>query len=281
MADWFINGEAIAHVEIDNRGFQYGDGLFETVAIRNGEPRLWDYHMDRLAKGCDLLRIRKPADAELYAGLSDAIKKSKAPAAYSVAKIIVTAGTGLRAYGRALSETPTVLFGAFPALPQPVDSYRDGLQTALCQTRLAINSPTAGLKTLNRLEQVLARSEFVDTGEFEGLTMDADDNIICGTMSNVFFVTNNSISTPSLARCGVEGVMRRHVIETLRARGIDTHIRAVNLVDFKNVDEVFVSNSQFGVMPVRSCAELQWPVGKMTRSVMSILADNGVPECHQ
>jgi len=281
MADWFINGEAVAHVEISNRGFQYGDGLFETVAIRNGEPRLWDYHMDRLTKGCDLLRIRKPTDDELYAGVSDAIQKSKAPAAYSVAKIIVTAGTGLRTYGRALSVTPTVLFGAFPALPQPVESYRDGLRTTLCQTRLAVNSPTAGLKTLNRLEQVLARSEFVDTGEFEGLTMDTDDNIICGTMSNVFFVTKNSISTPSLARCGVEGVMRRHVIESLRAQEIDTHIRAVNLVDFKNIDEVFVSNSQFGVIPVRSCADLQWPVGNTTRRVMSILADNGVTECRQ
>ena len=281
MADWFSSGEAVGHVDVGDRGFQYGDGLFETVAIRNGEPRLWDYHMNRLAKGCEILNIKKPADTELSAGLSDALQKSNATTAYCVAKIIVTAGAGLRAYGRALAETPTVLFGAFPAIPPPVESYRDGLQTALCQTRLAINSPTAGLKTLNRLEQVLARSEFVDTGEFEGLTMDADDNIICGTMSNVFFVTNKSISTPSLTRCGVDGVMRRHIIETLRAQGIDTQVKTVNVVDFNEADEVFLSNSQFGVMPVRSCAEMRWPVGEITRNVMSILADNGVAECHQ
>lgn len=281
MADWFSNGEAVGHLDASDRGMQYGDGLFETIAIRNGEPRLWDYHMDRLAKGCELLNIRKPPDAELTAGVLDALHQSNTPTAYSVAKIIVTAGTGLRGYGRALAETPTVLFGAFPALPPPVESYRDGLQAALCQTRLAINSPAAGLKTLNRLEQVLARSEFVATGEFEGLTMDADDDIICGTMSNVFFVTNNSISTPSLARCGVDGVMRRHVIETLRAQGIDTQIQAINLVDLKNVDEVFISNSQFGVMPVQSCADMRWPVGNTTRNVMAILADNGVIECRQ
>ena len=109
--------------------------------------------------------------------------------------------------------------------------------------------------------------------------MDADDNIICGTMSNVFFVKNNSISTPSLVRCGVEGIMRRHVIESLRAQGIDTQIQTVKFVDFMNVDEVFVSNSQFGVMPVSSCGEMQWPVGEATRNVMSILANNGVTEC--
>ena len=131
-----------------------------------------------------------PAEDELSAGLAHALQASHALTAYTVAKIIVSAGTGLRGYGRRLAESPTVLFGVFPSSPPPVESYRDGLNTALCQTRLAVSSPTAGLKTLNRLEQVLARSEFVDTGEFEGLTMDADDNIICGTMSNVFFVKN-------------------------------------------------------------------------------------------
>ncbi len=281
MADWFSSGKAVGHVDTSDRGFQYGDGLFETVAIRNGEPRLWDYHMDRLAKGCELLSIKKPADAELAAGLRNALQKSNAPAAYCAAKIVVTAGTGLRGYGRVLTESPTVIIGAFPAMPLPAESYHDGLETVLCKTRLAIDSPTAGLKTLNRLEQVLARSEFVDTGEFEGLTMDADDNIICGTISNVFFVTKNAISTPSLTRCGVEGVMRRHVIETLRVQGIDTQIQTVSLVDLKNADEVFLSNSQFGVMPVRSCAAMQWPVGDTTRNVMSILADNGVAECRQ
>ena len=281
MTDWFQNGDAIGHVDASDRGFQYGDGLFETVAIRNGEPRLWQYHMDRLSNGCTLLGIERPADTELYEGVLHALSKSGVSSAYSVAKIIVSAGAGRRGYGRPTATTPTVLFGAFPAAPPPVESYVDGVDLVLCQTRLASNSPTAGLKTLNRLEQVLARSEFIDTGEFEGLTMDAADNIICGTMSNVFFVTNNSISTPALDRCGVAGVMRRHVIETLRVQGIDTLIQTVKLDDLQNIHEVFVSNSQFGVLPVRSCADLQWPVGETTKNVISILADNGVAECRQ
>lgn len=279
MANWFSNGTPVENVTASDRGFQYGDGLFETIAIRNGDARLWPYHMDRLRKGCGVLKIEMPVESELSAGLKHALRDSHALTAYAVTKIIVSAGTGLRGYGRGPTESPNVLFGVFPAAPPPVESYRDGLKLALCKTRLAVNSPTAGLKTLNRLEQVLARSEFVDTGEFEGLTMDADDNIICGTMSNVFLVSNKSILTPSLERCGVEGIMRRHIIETLKEQGIDTQIQPISLASLKSVDEVFVSNSQFGVMPVQSCAGLQWSVGETTRQIMSMLADNGVAEC--
>ncbi len=279
MADWFSDGEAAPYVAASDRGFQYGDGLFETVAIRDGEARLWHYHMDRLTKGCELLGLKMPAHDELLRGVMHAVQQSNTPAAYSVAKIIVSAGSGRRGYGRSRSVTPSVLYGAFPAMPPAIESYRDGIDTVLCQTRLAVNSAMAGVKTLNRLEQVLARSEFVETEVFEGLTMDADDNIICGTMSNVFFVKDNSISTPPLDRCGVDGVMRRHVIETLADQGIETKVQLTCLADMNRVDEVFLSNSQFGVLPVKRCKEMQWPAGEVTRSVMTILADNGVVEC--
>ena len=106
--------------------------------------------------------------------------------------------------------------------------------------------------------------------------MDADDNIICGTMSNVFFVADNSISTPSLDRCGVKGVMRRHVIESLSEQDISVQFKTLNLANLQGIQEVFVSNSQFGIMPVQSCADLRWPVGDTTRKIMSILADKGI-----
>ncbi len=109
--------------------------------------------------------------------------------------------------------------------------------------------------------------------------MDADDNIICGTMSNVFFVADKKISTPSLDRCGVKGVMRRHVIESLSEQGIETQVRTLSLADLSSVEEIFIANSQFGIMPVRSCADMRWPFGDATRKVMSVLADKGIAEC--
>jgi len=279
MADWFSNGRAVEHVSISDRGFQYGDGLFETIAIRNGEPRLWSYHVDRLAKGCKRLGIRMALETELSEGVVQALSDDDIAVTYAVVKIIVSSGVGQRGYGRAFADAPTLLFCAFPAEPLALASYRDGIDTLICKTRLATNSPTAGLKTLNRMEQVLARSEFADSDLFEGLTMDAADNIICGTMSNVFFIRDKTVLTPPLDRCGVEGVMRRHVIEMLNQRGIATSVQPLAKTSLADIDEVFLSNSQFGVLPVRSCAQMTWIVGDTTRQVMSILADTDVSEC--
>jgi len=279
MTEWFTNGEALAQLSASDRGLQYGDGLFETVAIRKGEPRLWDFHIDRLTKGCRLLGINRPPTAELYDGIQHAVRQNDVPSAYCVAKMIVSAGAGRRGYGRQFTDTPSVMMAAFPSVPPPVESYRGGIDTVLCTTRLAGNSPLAGCKTLNRLEQVLARSEFIDSGVFEGLTMDADDHIICGTMSNVFTVSGSTIATPSLHSSGVEGVMRRHIIETLTKQGIEIEIRTLKLDEMDNMDEVFVCNSQFGVLPVRRCMESNWSVGEVTRSVMAALAARGISEC--
>jgi 4-amino-4-deoxychorismate lyase len=278
MANWISNGKSIERVSISDRGFQYGDGLFETIAIRNGEPRLWSYHLDRLARGCKRLGIRLPSETVLSDGVMQSISNDNVPPAFAVAKIIVSAGVGQRGYGRPFCDTPTVLFGAFAAEPLPQSAYRDGIDTVICRTRLATDSPTAGLKTLNRMEQVLARSEIADPDIFEGLTMDAADNIICGTMSNVFFIHDNTVSTPPLDRCGVEGVMRRHVIEMLSRRGITTSIRPLAKANLDSIDEVFLSNSQFGVLPVRSCVQKTWQVGETTRQVMSVIANSDLFE---
>ena len=279
MAEWFANGAPIHSLPIGDRGVQYGDGLFETVAIRKGEPRLWTLHSERLARGCKLLSITMPSEEELADGIAHAIQSSDVPAAYGIVKIIVTAGVSQRGYGRIASNTPTVLFGAFASAPPPASYYRDGIETALCRTRLAVRSPTAGLKTLNRIEQVLARSELTDKKFFEGLTMDADDHVICGTMSNVFFVTGQAISTPPVDDCGVAGVMRAHVLSSLADVGRSVSLEKTKLSELERVDEVFVSNSQFGVIPVAKCNEMHWGVGHVTRDVMSTMARAGIAEC--
>ena len=281
MSNWIADGKPVSDIHITDRGLQYGDGLFETIAIRDGQPRLWQYHTERLARGCSLLRIKMPADADLRAGIEQALAESAAPRSYAVVKIIVSAGSGARGYGRGPVDLPAVLFGAFVSMPASSASYRDGTDVMLCQNRLAGNSGFAGLKTLNRLEQVMARSEVSEAGLFEGLTMDAASNIICGTMSNVFFVRDNLLSTPPLDSCGVEGVMRRHVIDCLQRQGIETKIQHTTVSELENSDEVFLSNSQFGVMPVKRCETFAWPVGDVTRATMAAVAENGVQECRQ
>lgn len=281
MTDWFTQGERVTSVDVDDRGLQYGDGLFETVAIRDGKPRLWNNHMARLARGCDLLRIKQPDPDELLAGVMNAVFASKVPSAYAVVKVIITAGHGLRGYGRGEAMTPSILFGVFITAPASRRFYAEGVETLLCDTRLASDSAFAGIKTLNRLEQVLARSEVLATDAFEGLTMDADDNIICGTMSNVFFVRDKKLTTAAVERSGVAGVMRRHVIDVMSEQGVETEIRYTSLTDLNDAEEVFLSNSQFGVLPVSRCGSNSWAVGDVTQHVMAVLANNGISECRR
>ena len=279
MSDWFRQDETLTSVAIDDRGFQYGDGLFETIAVRHGTPRLWELHVDRLAAGCERLGLETPDATGMRRSLDAAIAAASTDPAYCVAKIIVTGGVTQRGYGRPPAAPASLYFGVFPSAPQPEKAYREGVATMRCNTRLAVGSATAGLKTLNRIEQVLARSECLARDVFEGLTFDAEGRLICGTMSNVFLVRENDIVTPSLSRCGVRGVMRRHVVETLRATEQTVTTCDLGEDELLGADEVFLSNSQFGLLPVRTCGDATWPAGPVTREVMDLLANAGIDEC--
>ena len=279
MSRWFCNGEPQEQVPIGDRAFQYGDGLFETVAIRAGQPRLWQFHLERLRHGCATLRLTAPDEGDLRRWLDQAICEQESRSADATAKIVVSAGVSGRGYARPTPDRTTVYIGVFPRAEVASAHYREGIDTIVCTTRLALNSVTAGCKTLNRIEQVLARSECVSQGAFEGLTLDAAGRLICGTISNVFIVSDNRVSTPSLERCGVAGVMRRHVIAVLAAHGRAVSVRDIQAAEAMQSDELFVCNSQFGVMPVRSCGDESWQAHPNTRSIMALLAESGIAEC--
>ncbi len=279
MSIWIADGNRVSTVAIDDRGYLYGDGLFETIAIRNGEPRFWDAHIDRLHIGCERLGLSPPDPATLRTDLDVALAAGAVDIAFATAKIIVSAGAGPRGYARSATATICHRVGVFPATPLPRDHYTDGVTARLCQTRLAAQPSLAGLKTLNRLEQVLARAEWQDPAAFEGLQLDADDHVICGTMSNVFIVTAEQVATPAITRCGIAGIMRQEVLAELAARNRAGAVREIAWAELKEADEVFVTNSQIGILPVRRVDSQRYSVGTMTRSLMGWLAARGVVEC--
>ena len=281
MSDWYEIDKPASTIELDDRGLQYGDGLFETIAIRRGEPRLWQLHYERLARGCRTLGLVAPTTQVLRARLDAALASSDCDPLFCIAKIILTAGISQRGYGRGQPTEPRIFVGVFPAAPVSRSSYVNGVATILCETRLATGAATAGLKTLNRIEQVLARSECLPTGAFEGLTCDADGRLVCGTMSNVFIVKDNLVRTPSLDRCGVDGTMRRFLLALLDTGELDSEVCALSAADLFDADEVFLTNSQMGAIPVSRCGENTWPVGPVTRQILALLADNGILECRQ
>ena len=278
MTEWFSGGRPCDAVAVDDRAVQYGDGLFETVAIRDGAPRLWNYHVERLQSGAARLGLAAPEEPALRAALQAALGQARVDSRRCIAKLLLSAGPGPRGYRRDSNRPPTLLTGISVATRVPDGAYQDGVALRLCNTRLAVQPQLAGMKTLNRLEQVLARNEWHDETVFEGLTLDTDDRVICGTMSNVFLISGQALVTPAITRCGVSGVMRRHVLTLLDEAGMDCEVRDVDTDELWAADGVFISNSQFGVLPARACGEHTWAPGPLFRRIAGLIRDSGIVE---
>ncbi|MEJ0084065.1 MAG: aminodeoxychorismate lyase [Pseudomonadota bacterium] len=250
LGSW-VDGIAANSVPLDDRGLQYGDGLFETILVRNGRARFLDAHFARLDLGCQRLGIRFAASADLRAEITRAV--AHAPAA-AILKLIVTRGSGpRRGYAPRGTFPPRRVLTLFAA-PSPV-SLMEGADARIASLRLAENPVLAGIKHLNRLENVLAAAEPGHELVFESLLLDAAGNIVCGTMSNVFTVIAGRLNTPPVDRCGVAGVMRSVVLRQAAALGIICEQRRMPLADFLAADEVFITNARIGVVPLRRVGE--------------------------
>ena len=252
MSTW-INGRKGTQIDCRDRGLLYGDGVFETMRVRRGKVRLLQYHLERLYAACDRLEIAGPAPRLLRGELTTAAARRRE----GVLKLIVTRGTGVRGYRPSGTERSTRIL-SLHALPPGRHHAAGGARGAaeaparirLCATVLGQNPRLAGLKTLNRLESVLARTEWRDARVWEGLMRDTDENIVCGTMSNLFLRSGSSLLTPLLDRCGVSGVMRRWVMQTARTLELQPVERRIRWQDLIAAEEVFMSNAVIGLKSV-------------------------------
>lgn len=245
MNTW-VNGRVGTRIHHEDRGLQYGDGLFETMRVRRGRIRLLEYHLDRLYAGLRRLRMTGPARSMVRRELM----RAAALRDQAVLKLIVTRGGGPRGY-RPLGCGPCTRILALHPLPRSVAADEClPMRVRLCATPLGLNPRLAGLKTLNRLESVVARGEWRDARIWEGLMRDVDENIVCGTMSNVFLRSGSLLATPPLDRCGVAGVMRRFILETAGELGLRVVERRMQWRDLGAAEEVFMSNAVVGVRSV-------------------------------
>jgi len=245
-----INGAKTDCISVLDRGIQYGDGLFETIAVIDGRFCLWERHIQRLRQGCERLGIVMPDVKELLAEASAVIQDKQK----GVVKIIVTRGTGGRGYRSPADSQPSRIIYYSPWPDYPKSYWAEGVSLYVCETCLGINPALAQIKHLNRLEQVLARSEWSDPAIFEGIMLDSDGHVIEGTMSNIFLLENNVLTTPDLKRSGVAGVMRGLIIELACTLNISVVVKDISLDDVKNADAMFISNSLVRILPVRECA---------------------------
>jgi len=256
-----INGESKEHIEVSDRGLQYGDGLFETIAVKSGQAQFLDRHLQRLNAGCSRLLI-SPPDNKL---LKNEVASLANQADRAVVKIIVTRGTGGRGYRQPDVVKPTRIVSLHPYPDYPNSYQQQGIHVRFCATRLGLNPTLAGIKHLNRLEQVLARAEWHDPMIQEGIMLDIDGYVVEGTMTNLFFVKNEALYTASLEKAGVAGIIRGVVMEQAALHGIKIFEGRVSRDDLLSADELFVCNSVIGIWPVRQIEHQQFLVGPLTR----------------
>ncbi len=263
---WLVNGQPTG-VDPADRGLAYGDGLFETMAIRDGQIRWLDLHLDRLEEGCRRLAIPTPSRA----ALEHEIRAHCPRQGRAVAKLIVTRGSGPRGYAPPEHAAPTRVLGISAWPDFPATPYHDGIAVCVCDLRLGENPALAGLKHLGRLEQVLAERELAGRGADQGLLLDASDNVVGGTSSNLFAVFGAELVTPTLLRCGIKGVMRRAVLEAAAALGIRAAERDFTLAQVLGADELFMTNALIGIRPVAILDAQRFSVGPVTKRLMAHL----------
>jgi len=262
-----VNGIPSEHIDIHNRGLHYGDGLFETIAVIDGTPRLWERHMQRLLGGAQRLNY-PPVDTRLLQSEANRLCASRDRA---VLKIIITREAEARGY-RVGSEANIIRIVACYDWPEYPEEFAErGVAVRICTTRLGSNPGLAGIKHLSRLEQVLARSEWQEHHIPEGLMLDYEGHVIEGTQSNLFIVNNNQLLSPDLSQCGIAGIMRELVIEQAAVLDIEFDVAPLTLQDVMGADEVFICNSLIGIWPVNKIEETKFSIGNMTRRLMKNL----------
>lgn len=265
-----INGKPQAQIEVTDRGFHYGDGLFETIEILNSQLVFFEQHLQRLTYGCRRL---------LLPGLDIALITQEAlqlaqDCPHGVLKIIITRGSGGRGYQQPKPLTATRVLLRYPFPDYPDSFQKHGVNIKFCQQRLSLNSTLAGLKHLNRLEQVLARAEWQNSAIQEGLMLDTDNYVIEGTMSNVFFISKDKLYTPTLELSGITGIIRAFVLKTASTLDIESKQGQFTKHDLLTADELFITNSIIGIWPIKVLEQQSFDKGILTQQLQQTLMQN-------
>ena len=238
-----VNGIEIDKISTLDRGLAYGDGVFTTAKIANGKVELLNEHIQRLRSGCERLRITHID----YIHLQKELVEIASSYDIAVLKIIITAGEGGRGYSRAGISDPNVIIKT-SAYPQKYDDWQEkGISIGDASIKLGINPLFAGIKHLNRLEQVLIRDELDQTSFDDLLVYNFNDELIETTCANVFWIQNNQLFTPEIINSGVAGLLRAEIIKYFPT----TQIVSGKTHNIINADSIFITNSVMEIVPIK------------------------------
>lgn len=240
MLDCIINGKRDHRIPVTDRGLSYGDGLFETLVYRGGQLTRFDEHYRRLQTGAQVLQLDLPRANDWLADIQQLDKPDTC-----VIKLILTRGSGGRGYAIPAHTEVTRICLSY-AMPER--SFDTGLHLKLCRTPVSENTVLAGIKHLNRLENVLARSELGDYDE--GIMLDGQGHVIECTQSNLFAVKDRYLITPALTVSGIKGIVRQWILDQAQLAGIPCRETTLTPASLRSMDELWVCNSVMGIQAV-------------------------------
>ena len=268
-----VNGVPDAQIAANDRGLLYGDGLFETILFVGGVAPLWPRHMQRLSQGCERLLLPSPDPAILAREAAEVV----AGMPRAVVRITLTRGSGARGYALPANVACTRIVAAFEPPFIPPDWYKRGIRVRFADLALAAQPRLAGIKHLNRLEQVLARAEWTDPAVVEALLSDREGHVISAIAANLFLVRQGRSITPALERCGVAGVARAEALAAMPR----TQVRDVMREELMHADEIFLTSSVRGILPVRELAGRALQPGSCARAMQERWRELGLVEAER
>ena len=269
---FIVNGSFDHAISPFDRGFAYGDGVFRTMLVRNGLPECWPQHYQKLVADCAAIKIVCPSAELLMSDLQQLFSVEEiAEDSVAVIKMIITRGEGERGYAPPAITNPLRVVIKSPLHTYPNTYLTEGVNLHVCTTKLATQTALAGVKHLNRLENVLARMEWKDPNIVDGIMFDDANHVIACTAANIFICNGDTLTTPKLDRCGIAGVTRQRIIDLAHLLGLTVKIQQINLAQLLSADEVLITNSIYGALQVKTILQTTWKPTSLAADIRKVL----------
>lgn len=260
-----VNGQWIetkqANISILNRGFLFGDGVYETIRTYAKKPFALEKHFERLKYSAEKLKIELPDLSLLTSIIYEGIERMTALIEDEeiYIRLIVTRGTSEFSL-RIVSASPD-----FILIFRPLKSSgKEGVKIKISRIRkIPPESIDPRIKAIGQVDKILARLELSED-EYEAIMLSYNGYLAEGTMSNIFIVSNDRLITPSLETGILSGITRDVVIEIARKKSIEVEERFVELSELFNADEVFLTHTSAEIVPVRYVEKIEKKVGSIT-----------------
>ncbi|MBM7074035.1 aminodeoxychorismate lyase [Shewanella sp. 202IG2-18] len=275
MENIWINGQQGKLIDVSDRGLNYGDGLFLTMRVnQEGQILFFNSHISRIEQAVIRLNIKNetgfwqlPTSQKILLEIIAEANPNRG------IKLLISRGSGGRGYSalNCTNITTVITIFDFPTNYQKLQ--QTGLNLTLSDIRLAQQPKLSGMKHLNRLEQVLIKSQLLPNGFQDWLVTDNDNQIIESSMANLFFYLDDKWYTPSLCNSGVAGVMRERVIYALLDLGFNVEVSDVGIEALNKIEHIFMTNSLMGVVDVKQvdqhCFEA-WDSTSMLNNLLGV-----------